>query len=103
MAVDAINDQIERETRSSIMHNLRGYADLAAKEYARMEARLAGKVVWYPRSETPPVGQLWASDGETVWLIYSDGMPFRAEAGKVLYWTQANIPMPPDLQNPESN
>lgn len=51
---------------------------------------------WHDRSETPPAGQIWASDGIGVWLIRSDGEPISAGATAVKWWTTAYIPAPPN-------
>jgi len=99
LAAKMMGEYLEREHRSSILHALRRDVAAAEKEYARMEARLADKVTWYPRTEVPPTGPLWASDGKTVWLIHGDGTPIRPEAVSVLYWTQAGVPLPPDFPN----
>lgn len=50
---------------------------------------------WRPRTETPPAGMAWASDGAAVWLIHTDGKPIPAEAYAVKFWTIAFIPTPP--------
>jgi hypothetical protein len=50
---------------------------------------------WHDRSETPPVGVIWASDGLRVWLIRSDGEPISKGAVAVKFWTTAYIPAPP--------
>ena len=50
---------------------------------------------WRDRSETPPVGPIWASDGFRVWLIHCDGKPISASATAVKFWTAALIPAPP--------
>jgi len=51
---------------------------------------------WHNRSETPPEGQIWASDGIRVWLIWSDGDPISPGATLVKHWTTAYIPAPPN-------
>ena len=51
---------------------------------------------WHPRSEIPPEGCIWASDGWGVWLINSDGKGIPPEATAVKYWTRACIPSPPN-------
>jgi hypothetical protein len=51
---------------------------------------------WHDRSETPPRGQIWATDGIRVWLIWSDGEPISLGATLVKQWTTAYIPMPPN-------
>ncbi len=53
------------------------------------------RVDWRPRSETPPKGRVWASDGDGVWLINCDG-PIPSSATAVKYWTAALIPLPPN-------
>lgn len=57
---------------------------------------------WHDRSETPPAGYVWASNGTRVWLIHSDGTPIGKYATAVLYWTTAFIPAPPDFVKPEN-
>jgi hypothetical protein len=54
------------------------------------------RVDWRPRSETPPKGRVWASDGDGVWLIGCDGTPISQNATAVKWWTAALIPMPPN-------
>lgn len=54
------------------------------------------KTDWRPREEVPPKGHIWASDGEGIWLIHSDGQPIPASATAVKFWTQAFIPCPPN-------
>lgn len=55
------------------------------------------KVKWHPRTEPlPPGGQVWASDGRVVWLIWADGKPVSEHATAVKYWTRGLIPAPPD-------
>lgn len=53
---------------------------------------------WHPRTETPPRGYIWASNGEHVWLLYSDGKPILDTAISVLHWSNALIPRPPRQQ-----
>jgi hypothetical protein len=50
---------------------------------------------WHDRNETPPVGQIWASDGLRVWLIHHDGNGIPRTATAVKFWTAALIPAPP--------
>ena len=52
---------------------------------------------WRDRSETPPAGQIWASDGTRVWIVHSEGTPISEQATAILYWTTAFIPAPPDF------
>ncbi|MEJ2124152.1 MAG: hypothetical protein P8Y47_04890 [Alphaproteobacteria bacterium] len=54
------------------------------------------KTEWHARDEIPPVGHVWASDGNGVWLIHSEGLPIPEHATAVKFWTQAFIPCPPN-------
>jgi hypothetical protein len=54
------------------------------------------RVDWRPRSENPPAGHVWASDGDGVWIIHCDGSPIPGSATSVKWWTKALIPMPPN-------
>ena len=54
---------------------------------------------WHTRDEVPPKGKIWASDGLSVWLVWSDGEPIGEHATSVKFWSNAYIPAPPDLQN----
>ena len=54
------------------------------------------KVEWNDRSvPLPPAGQVWASDGHMVWLIWANGELIPASATAVKFWTAALIPSPP--------
>jgi hypothetical protein len=53
-------------------------------------------VHWHSRDKVPPAGLTWASNGEAVWIIHSDGKPIGASATAVRFWTQACIPAPPN-------
>lgn len=50
---------------------------------------------WKPRTETPPAGRCWASDGRTVWFIWTDGKGIPDSATAVLFWMPYPIPDPP--------
>lgn len=50
---------------------------------------------WRDRSEIPPVGKVWYSDGLRVWLINSDGTGMGGHPDVCRYWTTAYIPAPP--------
>lgn len=52
-------------------------------------------VEWHDRSETPPAGLIWASDGHSLWTLRSFGEPIPATAVAVKFWTTALIPKPP--------
>jgi hypothetical protein len=53
---------------------------------------------WYSRDIVPPKGRIWASGGDGVWLIHTDGKGISPNATAVKYWTQAFIPCPPELR-----
>ena len=61
------------------------------------------EIEWHDRSETPPTGRLWASDGYSLWTILSDGQPVPAGATRVLYWATMLIPKPPLLRQETAN
>lgn len=50
---------------------------------------------WKPRTQIPPKGRLWASDGKAVWAIWTDGGPIPKEATAVLFWMPHPMPDPP--------
>lgn len=50
---------------------------------------------WRNRSEIPPAGKVWYSDGVRVWLIHSDGTGMGGSPDVCRYWTTAYIPAPP--------
>ena len=54
---------------------------------------------WKDRDEIPPAGQIWASDGDAVWLISTGGEPIGKNATRVKFWTVALIPAPPNMQS----
>lgn len=56
---------------------------------------------WKSRTETPPKGRCWASDGKSVWWIWTDGGPIPKEATSVLWWMPMPIPDPPPPESPE--
>jgi hypothetical protein len=64
----------------------------------RILARIGGG--WRPRSETPPAGRVWASDGKTVWWIWTDGKDIPDTATSVLYWMLFPVPDPPPPPQP---
>jgi hypothetical protein len=58
---------------------------------------------WHPRTEQPPAGKVWASDGLRVWMINSDGVtPIQPAATKVKYWCVAFLPRPPYFDKGET-
>ena len=61
------------------------------------ENQVVAGAVWYSRDKTPPIGQVWASDGTRVWLIWGRGEPIPKEATAVKFWTEAYIPAPPSF------
>ena len=69
-------------------------AEVEAAREAWPDHQVVKVASWKPRSLTPPVGNIWASDGSKVWLIRSDG-PIPASATAVRFWTEALIPAPP--------
>ncbi len=56
--------------------------------------RVPGKD-WKPKTEIPPAGVIWASNGISVWLINSTGEGISPNATQVKYWSEAYIPEPP--------
>lgn len=56
----------------------------------------AVEVVWHDRSELPPPGLIWATDGHLVWLIFTDGA-IPETAMLVRAWSSALIPKVPSL------
>jgi hypothetical protein len=61
------------------------------------ENQIVPGAVWYDRSKTPHViGKIWASDGFSVWTIWSNGTPIPKSAVSVKYWTDALMPAPPN-------
>lgn len=77
----------------SVVAALQRDLDLAKEDWPDHQIR--GGAEWRSRDETPPIGWLWASDGDAVWTIHSDGKPIPATAIRVRYWTLAFIPAPP--------
>ncbi len=54
-------------------------------------------IEWHQREETPPIGDLWATDGNDVWMIHSDGKPLSPEATAVRQWAPFHVPFAPKL------
>jgi hypothetical protein len=54
---------------------------------------------WRPREETLPAGTAWATDGEDVWLIETDGKPLPTTATSVKMWAQFASPRAPCLKS----
>ena len=50
---------------------------------------------WKPRTEVPPKGRAWASDGKTVWWIWTDGEGIPDTATAVKFWMPYFVPDPP--------
>lgn len=55
------------------------------------------EIEWHDRSETPPQGWLWMSDGYGLWMNRSFGEPIPDTATAVKYWAISLIPKPPKL------
>jgi hypothetical protein len=56
-------------------------------------------ITWHEVEETPPVGQIWATDGSAVWIINSDGHPLSSDARAVKRWAPFPIPFAPKLSD----
>lgn len=50
---------------------------------------------WKPRTEVPPKGRAWATDGKSVWWIWTDGKGIPDTATAVHHWMEMPIPDPP--------
>jgi hypothetical protein len=50
---------------------------------------------WRPHTEIPPKGKAWASDGKSVWWIWTDGDGIPESATRVLFWMPYPMPDPP--------
>jgi hypothetical protein len=51
---------------------------------------------WFRRGEaTPPVGEVWYSDGIRVWMVHSDGNGMGGHPDVCRFWTHAWIPAAP--------
>jgi hypothetical protein len=70
-------------------------ARLSEAKDAWPDHQIAPTADWHDRSEKPPIGQIWASDGLRVWLIRADGEGIPPGATAVKFWTTAYIPAPP--------
>lgn len=60
-------------------------------------ATLVRTLGWRPRSETPPAGPLWASDGTAMWPLCHDGGPLPP---RVQYWQPSELPLRPPAPRP---
>jgi hypothetical protein len=56
------------------------------------------EIEWHDRTETPPCGLIWASDGYGLWTLRSDGKPIPETATAVKFWAVALIPKPPLIE-----
>ena len=54
-------------------------------------------IAWHQREEVPPPGHLWATDGDAVWIIRSDGQPIPPTAKAVRQWAPFPVPFAPKL------
>ena len=54
----------------------------------------AVEIQWHHRSKNPPPGLIWATDGNLIWLIYTDGV-IPDNAFLVRQWSSALIPKVP--------
>jgi hypothetical protein len=52
-------------------------------------------VVWHHRRENPPPGLIWVTDGELVWLAWTEGM-IPPDAYLIRAWTDKCVPKVPD-------
>lgn len=98
---------VEEHTSTGMRWYFRKRPELRTKEEAMAEVheriqrraraalwngRGASALQWHSREETPPAGQVWASDGKQVWIIFTDGKPIPKYAKAVLFWSDAGIP-----------
>lgn len=61
------------------------------------KSNVSEEVKWYDRSISPPPGLIWATDGNLIWLIYTDGV-IPDNAFLVRQWSNALIPKVPSAQ-----
>jgi len=66
-----------------------------------MRSRLASEFLiwlgggWRPRTEIPPKGRVWTSDGNNVWWIWTDGEGIPDTATSCKFWMPFPVPDPP--------
>jgi hypothetical protein len=98
MNLDKEIEEIERHVKA-LQAVLASLTDRLARAKKAWPSHQILPAEWRDRSETPPAGQIWASDGINVWLIRKDGGPIDPGATAVKYWTTAYIPAPPYGKN----
>lgn len=95
-----LNDEIEKLGRhcvdmAAMIESMRDRLETAKQSWPDFQVRAGA--VWYDRSNVPPDGYIWASDGIRVWLIHGRGEPIPGSAVSVKFWTDAYIPVPPSF------